>query len=549
MLSVNNPNGVIETVPPAINTATVTQMVDQTPASPDVVNWDDVQGKPAFGTAALRDVPPAGDAAPGQAVLGSDTRLTGPRETTSLLITDATSTGRSVLTATNAGNARAAIGITPIGDAVVTAGSQLDGRNALGLGTISTQNSNAVNITGGTIAGITDLAVADGGTGSSTAGGARTNLGSGATGDSLFTSASVLSALGILGLNGQLAFRNMFFNGGCECNILQQAASASTSGLYFVDGILTSNAATGRLTSQQSTANAAPGYPFSLLSTVTTSGAPAAGDVHLHSLRIGGTDIRKLGYGAAGASSVVVQFMVRCSITGTFSVAVGNSVGNRSYVTTFTVNAANTWETKTLVIPGDTAGAWTTTAALGMQIHFGMAMGTTFQTATLNAWQAGNLVGATGQTQLTSTNGATFQITAIDVSAGTIALPPEVLPLDIVIPRAERYFESSYVYGVAPGTVGAVDGQTRIVALDASTLLTLQPSFKTQKVNVPGGAALYNPATGGSGAVRSTNTGANVAITGTGGGIGQWGFNQVNSAAGFTAGQYYEFQYIVNARI
>jgi hypothetical protein len=40
--------------------------------------------------------------------------------------------------------------------------------NATGaLGTISTQNSNAVNITGGSISGITDLAVADGGTGAS----------------------------------------------------------------------------------------------------------------------------------------------------------------------------------------------------------------------------------------------------------------------------------------------------------------------------------------------------------------------------------------------
>ena len=39
---------------------------------------------------------------------------------------------------------------------------------ALGLGNMSTQNKNAVDITGGTITGITDLAVADGGTGSST---------------------------------------------------------------------------------------------------------------------------------------------------------------------------------------------------------------------------------------------------------------------------------------------------------------------------------------------------------------------------------------------
>jgi hypothetical protein len=49
-------------------------------------------------------------------------------------------------------------------------------RTALGLGTISTQAAGAVAITGGTVTGITDLAVADGGTGASTARLARSNL-------------------------------------------------------------------------------------------------------------------------------------------------------------------------------------------------------------------------------------------------------------------------------------------------------------------------------------------------------------------------------------
>jgi hypothetical protein len=49
-------------------------------------------------------------------------------------------------------------------------------RTNLGLGTIATQAASNVSITGGSITGITDLAVADGGTGSSTASGARTNL-------------------------------------------------------------------------------------------------------------------------------------------------------------------------------------------------------------------------------------------------------------------------------------------------------------------------------------------------------------------------------------
>jgi hypothetical protein len=49
----------------------------------------------------------------------------------------------------------------------------------LGLGSFSTQNTNAVAITGGAITGITPLEIASGGTASNTAAGARTNLGLG----------------------------------------------------------------------------------------------------------------------------------------------------------------------------------------------------------------------------------------------------------------------------------------------------------------------------------------------------------------------------------
>lgn len=47
----------------------------------------------------------------------------------------------------------------------------------LGLGSIATQDANNVAITGGSVVGITDLAIADGGTGASSASAARGNLG------------------------------------------------------------------------------------------------------------------------------------------------------------------------------------------------------------------------------------------------------------------------------------------------------------------------------------------------------------------------------------
>ncbi len=58
---------------------------------------------------------------------------------------------------------------TAAGRALVDDASASAQRTTLGLGTIATQDANNVSITGGSVTGITDLAIADGGTGASTA--------------------------------------------------------------------------------------------------------------------------------------------------------------------------------------------------------------------------------------------------------------------------------------------------------------------------------------------------------------------------------------------
>ena len=69
-------------------------------------------------------------------------------------------------------------------------------RTALGLGSIATQDSDDVTITGGNISGIVDLAIADGGTGASSVGAARTNLGLGSLATQDTITESQISDLG-----------------------------------------------------------------------------------------------------------------------------------------------------------------------------------------------------------------------------------------------------------------------------------------------------------------------------------------------------------------
>ena len=76
-----------------------------------------------------------------------------------------------------------------------------------GLGTMSTQNANNVAITGGSITGITDLAVVDGGTGASDASGARTNLGAAASATTI-SAGTGLSGGGDLTANRTLSIAN-----------------------------------------------------------------------------------------------------------------------------------------------------------------------------------------------------------------------------------------------------------------------------------------------------------------------------------------------------
>jgi hypothetical protein len=125
------------------------------------------------------------------------TNITNVFAMSNVKITGGTITGITDLAVADGGTGASTLTgyVKGTGTAALTGSATIPSTDITGLGTMSTQASSAVAITGGTITGITDLAVADGGTGASTAAGALTNFGLTATVAQLNFVAGVTSAI------------------------------------------------------------------------------------------------------------------------------------------------------------------------------------------------------------------------------------------------------------------------------------------------------------------------------------------------------------------
>jgi hypothetical protein len=237
--------------------------------------------------------------------------------------------------------------------------------------------------------------------------------------------------------------RNRIING--DMRIDQRNAGAAvtinaTNDIYTLDRFLAYGQASDGVYTVQQTSTSPTGFTNSLKVTVTTADSSVgAAQYYFLSQRIEGTNVADLAFGTASAKSVTVSFWVRSSVTGTFSGAISNGSFNRSYPFNYTISAADTWEQKTVTIPGDTTGTWVTTTARGMALSFDLGCGSN-NVGTANAWAGSEFYGATGAVKLISTLNATFYITGVQLEPGTVATPFERRSYGAELALCQRYY-------------------------------------------------------------------------------------------------------------
>jgi hypothetical protein len=355
---------------------------------------------------------------------------------------------------------------------------------------------------------------------------------------------------------GGLGFRNRIINGDMRIDQRNEGAAVTVNAFanfWLVDRFVSAGqSSAGVFTAQRSTSTPPAGFSHFLRFTTTTAdAAPAAGAVYVAVQYIEGLNVQDLSFGSSDAKTVTLSFYVRSSLTGTFSGSLKNSAVNRVYPFEYTINAANTWERKTVVVAGDTTGTWLVDNGRGLVVGFDIGCGSTFR-GTAGSWGTTNYQGTTGSVRLISTLSATFDITGVQLEVGNAATEFERRPFGQELALCQRYYATSIETGatisnfttVNNNGVGGIVGFSTAANGDLFVPLRFPVSMRSNPT-----LTVYSGANRTAGSVRDMTTGTDVSGFSNGGATSN---NQGISylvGSTLTANRGYGFHYVASAEL
>ena len=327
--------------------------------------------------------------------------------------------------------------------------------------------------------------------------------------------------------------RNRIINGAMVID-QRYAGAANTpgEGVYVVDRWAGRAVSGNPITHQRNmdSLSVPAGYSNYLGANVTTSTALTGSKYHGIQQSIEGYNIVDLGWGTSSARPITISFWVRSSISGTYSVGLWNSGFSRGFAQEYVINSSNTWEYKTITVPGDTSGTWGSVNDNGIIFMFNLGSCGTFATSSPGVWGSGT-TGTTNPSTWLTTSAARFYITGVQIEAGTVATPFEFRYYGQELALCQRYYQKSYDIGTIPGTATFI-GMVGFPVYGGGSCLHYVPYRVSMR---PGGSVSFWDAAGNAnklsnfnGNTWANNTGTNAA---TYVGENNWGLNYGVGAA------------------
>lgn len=246
--------------------------------------------------------------------------------------------------------------------------------------------------------------------------------------------------------NSPLTFRNKIINGHFlwdqrGSGTVWAGASANTQ-TYTLDRWYYVQTLASKFSLQRQLSGGPSNLPSFIRITSSASTSPAASAIYLIAQKVEASNMYDTAWGTPSARTMTLSFWVRSSLTGTFGGALFNSNADRNYVFSYTINAANTWEYKTITIPGPTSGTWNLVAnTTGLQIYFDLGSGTSMKGAAGSWGTSTNFYGPTGAVNVIGTSGATWDLTGVQFELGAVATPFELPEHGVQLAQIQRYYQ------------------------------------------------------------------------------------------------------------
>jgi hypothetical protein len=250
---------------------------------------------------------------------------------------------------------------------------------------------------------------------------------------------------------GGLTGRNLIING--AMNVAQRQTSkqiVGSSADLVCDRFEVSISSDATVTASQDTnVPSGQGFTKSTKFVVNTADTSLSSAQHnLFQQKIEGFVGQHLMWGTSDAKPVSVSFWIRSSLTGSFTYyLLDGNANSQSYVAPFTIDTADTWEYKTIKIPGPTTGGNTDFpqgSSRMLYTGFSLGVGSGHQTSTVNAWHdpSGTWAGArSSDVSLVGTANATMYITGWQLEVGEQATPFEHRSFGEELALCQRYYQ------------------------------------------------------------------------------------------------------------
>jgi hypothetical protein len=251
------------------------------------------------------------------------------------------------------------------------------------------------------------------------------------------TKAAELAKMGEVLTNSQIGGRrNIIINGAMTIDQRNSGSSINLGNgkFYAVDRFYWIEDSSETPTGQQVT-DAPDGFTHSVKITNTSTTTTPSYTQLVQPIE--GNNVSQLYFGNSSAQNMTLSFYVKSSLTGQFSVAFRNGADNRSNVSTYTINSANTWERKIITFVGDTTGTYATDNTVGLNLIF--RLDDTGGTSTLNQWTASANAFASGSVRFMGNASATWQVTGVQLEVGSQATPFEHRSFGEELQLCKRY--------------------------------------------------------------------------------------------------------------